>query len=117
MSGTSLDGLDIACCNFTFKNNTWEFSLLCAETVAYTPEFANELKNVANGSALELATIHNTFGRYCAEEVNKFVAKHNCKPAIIASHGQTIFHNPAKGYTTQIGCGATIAALTGITTI
>jgi anhydro-N-acetylmuramic acid kinase len=117
MSGTSLDGLDIACCDFTFVNNTWEFTLLCADTVAYTPQFATQLKNVANGSALELAMMHNTFGQYCADEVNKFVAKHNCKPSLIASHGQTIFHNPAKGYTTQIGCGATIAALTGITTV
>jgi anhydro-N-acetylmuramic acid kinase len=117
MSGTSLDGLDIACCDFTFVNNTWEFNLLCADTVTYTPQFATQLKNIANGSALELAMMHNTFGRYCADEVNKFVAKHNCKPKLIASHGQTVFHNPAKGYTTQIGCGATIAALTGITTV
>jgi len=117
MSGTSLDGLDIAYCNFTFKNNSWEFSLLNAETIAYTCELSNQLKNVAIGTALELAMMHTAFGRYCADEVNKFVAKHNCKPTLIASHGQTIFHNPAKGYTTQIGCGATIASLTGITTV
>jgi anhydro-N-acetylmuramic acid kinase len=117
MSGTSLDGLDIACCDFTFKNNSWDFSLLNAETIAYTSEFANKLKNIANGTALELAMMHTEFGRYCAEEVNKFVTKYNCKPTLIASHGQTIFHNPANGYTMQIGCGATIAALTGITTV
>jgi len=118
MSGTSLDGLDIALCKFTKTNEKWSYKLLQAKTIKYTDNiFIKELKNLYKSSAEELAFMHQKFGEKSAVEINKFLEKQKIKPEIIASHGHTIFHNPQKNYTTQIGCGATIAALTRIKTI
>ncbi len=117
MSGTSLDGLDIAHISFQKKDNKWLYELLNAETILYSPEYAFKIKNIGNLSALEYAIMHQQFGKFCADEVNKFKIKYHCKPELISSHGQTIFHNPEQGYTSQIGCGATIASITNITTI
>jgi anhydro-N-acetylmuramic acid kinase len=55
--------------------------------------------------------------RFIGQQVNTFLAKHQQSADAIASHGHTIFHQPQQGFTTQIGCGANIAAETGITTI
>jgi len=61
--------------------------------------------------------LHSLYGEFIAAQANQFLTKHHQKATYIASHGHTIFHRPELGFTTQIGCGATIAAHTGIDTI
>jgi anhydro-N-acetylmuramic acid kinase len=117
MSGTSLDGLDIAHCNFIFDDK-WHFNLMHHETVPYANIQKNELANLENESAINYALFHTEFGKLMGNEVNKFIKKNKITNVdFIASHGHTVFHQPKNNLTTQIGCGAQIAAATGIETI
>ncbi|MDZ4680402.1 MAG: anhydro-N-acetylmuramic acid kinase [Saprospiraceae bacterium] len=114
MSGSSLDGLDLAFCEMTFAEsgdlNTW--NLVAAETLPFSEPWKKTLAGLPAGSALQLAEAHAAFGEYVGELVNVFLEKHQLTPNFIASHGHTIFHYPDKRFTTQIGDGAAIAART-----
>ncbi len=117
MSGTSLDGLDLAYIKFNM-NNLQNFEILTAETIAYDTKWQTDLKNAYEMSAVELTHLDAQYGIYLGERINAFIKRHHIvKIDLIASHGQTIFHRPGAGYTTQIGSGAHINAVTGIKTI
>jgi len=117
MSGTSLDGLDIAQCTFEFREGKWNYEIERAMTYPYSQAWKDKLTDAEKLSGLDLMLLHNEYASLTANYVNLFLEGQ--KPAIdfIASHGQTIFHQPHKGFTLQIGNGACIAAQTGITTI
>jgi anhydro-N-acetylmuramic acid kinase len=119
MSGTSLDGLDIALCSFEHSNNTYTYTIHAAETVAYDQHLKSRLTNAQLLNGEELIQLDRTYGQYIGNQVNLFISKqHQCPPIdFIASHGHTIFHNPAASYTLQIGSGATIYASTQIPTL
>ena len=110
MSGTSLDGVDIACCNFQEENGHWEYAIVRAETIPYPAEWKARLQHLPQGSALELAQTNAAYGRYLGKLVQGFLAQYNLEVDLVASHGHTIFHQPAHGFTCQIGDGAAIAA-------
>lgn len=114
MSGTSLDGLDIACCRFEPAGDGWTYEILRAATLPYSSAWENRLRSVENGSALELALTHSDYGHYLGECVKTFLAQGSEHVDLIASHGHTIFHQPDKKLTFQLGSGAAIAAVTGI---
>lgn len=114
MSGTSLDGLDLAYIYFRVIDSKIEYKILYTETIPYTTQWSEKLKKVFFGTALDLVKINVDYGKYIGEAVNSFVKKFKIQQVdFVASHGQTIFHNPAEGYTCQIGSGATIAATCG----
>lgn len=118
MSGSSLDGLDIACCRFRLSpgrrgSEVINWSLLKAETIPFSGAWRERLASLPQGSARELALAHAQFGRYLGELVSGFLERNPIEPAFIASHGHTIFHFPEEGATLQIGDGAAIAAVTG----
>ncbi len=125
MSGSSLDGLDVANCRLetaweegVFLVKNWE--LLLADTLPFTPEWQKRLRQLPAASALDFCNAHAAFGHYLGELVNRFFKKKELPPAqvdLIASHGHTIFHEPAQGFTVQIGDGAAIAAATGCTVV
>jgi anhydro-N-acetylmuramic acid kinase len=120
MSGTSLDGLDIAHVQFRNYGNHSEFKLLNYKTFNYDSEFKNELSSATNLSVEELLRLDKKIGKEFAEYVNDFLNEfHIDRKNIraIASHGQTILHQPENGFTLQIGCGATIAFDTKIPVI
>jgi len=117
MSGTSLDGLDIAACYYEENIDKYQYKVIEVTTVNYSETWKNRLQSAENLSGRALQELHIDFARFCANEVNKFLKQHNLKPDFISSHGHTVFHQPQLGYTLQIGCGATIAAITGVTTI
>lgn len=117
MSGTSLDGLDMALVEFSMNSGTWSFDLKKARTARFSKEMYECLKNVYHASAFELAKLNHDYGVFCGEEVVKFLEGGKELPSLIASHGQTIFHRPDLGFTTQIGSGAAIAAISKIETI
>ncbi len=117
MSGTSLDGVDIAYCTFENKNNQWHYEIIEAETFPYTNKWQKRLKELENNNGLIFSLTHVEYGRLLGLLVKKFIKKYHLKIDYIASHGHTIFHQPEKKMTLQIGSGAAIAANSGISTI
>ena len=117
MSGTSLDGLDVAQCTFELSNNQWQYNIERAITYPYSDEWKKKLSEAEHLQGIDLMLLHNEFGKFSGQRVNQFLETSPIKIDFIASHGQTIFHQPDKGITLQIGNGAVIAATTGITTI
>jgi anhydro-N-acetylmuramic acid kinase len=117
MSGTSLDGLDIALCEFTGSGKSWKHSIIKGITLPYPNELKAILSNVQYGSAQDLAQTDAFFGRYCGKAVKLFLEQTNTSADFIASHGHTIFHQPNAGYTYQIGNGAYLSAEAGLPVI
>ena len=117
MWGSSLDGMDLALCQFNMKNGEvvhWE--LKQAGTLPFSREWQERLAALPAESAFELAHANADFGHYMAGLVQTFFAKNNLGATdvdLIASHGHTIFHEPEAGFSTQIGDGAFLAAVTG----
>lgn len=120
MSGTSLDGLDICYVTFRYEkegNNgagKWHYEIIKAEDEGYPQELKEKLGNAQNMNALDYALLHSDYGIYLGERVKAFMERNNVQPHIIASHGQTVFHQPSIRFTSQIGSGAGIAAETGV---
>jgi anhydro-N-acetylmuramic acid kinase len=114
MSGTSLDGVDLAHCTFEETDNGYSYNLGICETIPYPELWLNRLKTIPFASALEYAETHTAYGRYIGQLVLDFINKNEIYADFVASHGHTIFHNPAKHYTSQIGEGAAIAAGCGL---
>ena len=114
MSGTSLDGIDLAICTFT-KNQEWEYRIEKSNTLKYPIYWKSKLETLhtQNKATIEQANIQ--FGQYVGEIINVFLDGE--KIDFIASHGHTIFHQPENNYTLQIGCGKTISQATKTTTI
>ena len=116
MSGTSLDGLDLCCVHFDY-DGAWRYRIVKAESVDYPAELREKLATAQSMSALEYARLHSDYGLYLGEQVRDFVARNGLKVDLVASHGQTIFHQPGVRFTAQIGSGAGIAATCGIDTV
>lgn len=115
MSGTSVDGLDLAACRFLF-DQTWKFEVLKAVTLPYSHKWISRLATAAEISALDLAILNNDFGKFIGKKVARFCEDLQQKPDLVSSHGHTIFHQPHNGLTLQIGSGACIAAYSGLPT-
>tara|TARA_B100000900_G_scaffold412834_1_gene435423 strand:+ start:5829 stop:6872 length:1044 start_codon:yes stop_codon:yes gene_type:complete len=114
MSGTSLDGIDLAICSFN-KSKEWSFRIEKCTTVKYSKKWITILSNLHNSNKQNIVEKDIIYGKMIATEITNFLK--NDKIDFIASHGHTIFHQPEKKYTLQIGNGNTIANITGLTTI
>ena len=119
MSGSSLDGLDIAYVQLDEVRGKWEYQILAAECVPYSEEWRNRLANATSATVPEFLELDTDFGKYLGNSVNAFMAKHSLdhKVHFIASHGHTVYHSPSTATTGQIGNGAVIAAITGLPVI
>lgn len=109
MSGTSLDGTDLAACTFRFINNQWTYNIVAAETRAYPNDLKTELAGLYAMDARNFSRFHAYYGHYLGKLVAEFALKTKFQAEFVASHGHTIFHDPQTGYTAQIGDGAAIA--------
>lgn len=116
MSGTSLDGVDLALCRFRFENDPPAFELLRAETVPYDTAWQEHLAALPHASALDLAHAHVAFGETLGKMAADFIQRHNITEPVlaVASHGHTIFHQPDKKLSFQLGSGAALAVAAGI---
>ncbi|MDQ1096990.1 MULTISPECIES: anhydro-N-acetylmuramic acid kinase [Chryseobacterium] len=118
MSGTSLDGLDICFAEFEKAGTTWTFRILQAETVAYSEDWENKLRNAIQLSSEDLLELHSEYGFYLGKKAKEFIDKHQLENiSLIASHGHTVFHQPQKRFTLQIGDGRAIKLETGLPVI
>lgn len=112
MSGTSLDGVDLAHIHFTLHDGIWDFKILEAETVAYDTEWFNRLKNAVQFSQSALIQLNKEYTNLSAEIINNFISKYKIKNLdAVCSHGHTILHQPQNGFTLQIGNLPKIAKL------
>ena len=117
MSGTSFDGLDIALCEFEGIGDTISYKILKTDTISYTAVQKNKLRSLPYLHVENYFKLHHQFGKFIGIEVMKFLKNIPVKPMAIASHGHTVFHQPQKGFSTQIGCGASICAQTNISVV
>ncbi|MBC7655134.1 MAG: anhydro-N-acetylmuramic acid kinase, partial [Oligoflexus sp.] len=131
MSGTSLDGLDIALCNIMGFGKSTKVQLLAFETISYPADFKNTVKKICFIKDVDLeqiCLINKGIAQLHAKYINAFLAKNkyqNNQIDLIASHGQTIYHSSAKlrnvddfgNATFQIGDADQIAVNTGIITL
>jgi anhydro-N-acetylmuramic acid kinase len=117
MSGTSLDGLDLALCDFWKENQKFGYNIIKTETISYPQELQRKLGEIFESSALQFCQTEVAFSHFMAQCVNQFLEKTEKQPHYIAAHGHTVFHQPKTGLTKQIGSGAILAAKTGISTI
>lgn len=116
MSGTSLDGLDIANIKFSYDNH-WKYEIVHCKTISYSEGLLKQLKNANELSSLELLKLDHLYGKWIGEQAKQFMDFHHISPDLIASHGHTIFHQPEIGLTHQIGDGNEIMNKTGVKTI
>ena len=73
MSGTSLDGLDVALCEFKTENSITEFKLTASETFLYEPMWKERLQNAFDATAEQYFKLHSLYGQFIAEKINLFL--------------------------------------------
>ncbi len=117
MSGTSLDGIDLALCRFSEENKKYSYYILHAETVPLPEKWITILRNPFGLSAPDLARLNLEFGTILGDMAKSFLEGKQEKADLIASHGHTLFHEPENGFTFQLGHGAAIAHASGIDTV
>jgi len=115
MSGTSLDGLDLCYSRFSENAGKWNFKILKSETIPYPEIWENKLRNAFYLSSPELLALNSEYGFYLGQKAEEFIKKNKIeKLDVISSHGHTVFHQPEKKFTLQIGDGRAIKLVTGI---
>jgi len=119
MSGSSLDGLDIVYVHLEEVRGKWAFDIKYADCVPYTQEWIEKLQHAQQLPVPEFLKLNTSYGKYLSDQVNRFIEDNNIHHQVhfIASHGHTVFHDPANHTTYQIGDGATIAAITSLPVI
>lgn len=104
MSGTSLDGVDLAHIQFSIADNKWNFNLLECETVAYSQQWVNTLKTAVDFSQEQLEKLNKDYTVLLGGIIFNFIQKHKIENLdAVCSHGHTILHQPQNGFTLQIG--------------
>lgn len=113
MSGSSLDGLDIAVVKF----NDTEWAIIDTIALPYSQIWEDRLRNYYTLSALEYITLKYEYAHYIGKELKSALFKSQNKVDYISFHGHTLVHNPSAGFTEQIGNGGIIAGITGVSTL
>ena len=116
MSGSSLDGLDIAFAEFHENAGKWNFEWRQCDCYGYTEEWKSRLSNATTLNAFDYQMLHVEYGHYLGRQVNRFMEQYDLhyQVGLVASHGHTSFHMPSRGMTAQLGDGAAITAETGL---
>ncbi len=118
MSGTSMDGLDIAHVTLEEKEGgKWAYKINVAKTVAYHEKWRLRLSKLRHQNSLIFYKTDRFYGQYIGEQVKVFIDEHNLEVDLISSHGHTVFHQPDKNISVQVGDGNSIYAYTGIPTV
>jgi anhydro-N-acetylmuramic acid kinase len=117
MSGTSVDGLDIVAVEFKKINHVWKYRVIKAISVDYSSELRHRLLDCILASGEELVLLDLELGQFIGKCVVEFMKDLGNRIDLIASHGHTVYHQPEKGMTKQIGDGQSILNFTRTKTI
>ncbi len=111
MSGTSLDGIDLANVSFTMDDE-WSFKIHQSETIQYPPNWQQKLRELTSFSLQELKDLDKKYTIYLSEVINEFISKNQLANIdAVCSHGHTALHQPHNGITYQIGNLPVLASL------
>jgi len=114
MSGTSLDGVDVASCVFSEKD-TWQFVIEKSETIQYSASWRKKLAEAHTLTAEKLVALDVAYGKFLGSVCRDFIVRYKIRRVdFIASHGHTVFHQPENGFTFQIGNGNALHAAAGL---
>lgn len=103
MSGTSLDGIDLAYIHFK-KDKKWSYNIICAQTVAYDTEWETKLRNGVEYATVQLECLNASYTQLLSEVIKTFIEKNQLiNIDAVCSHGHTILHQPENKLTLQIG--------------
>ncbi|MBF2709509.1 anhydro-N-acetylmuramic acid kinase [Flavobacterium soyangense] len=112
MSGTSLDGIDLAHIQFRLKNQKWAFEILESETIGYSQSWIKHLKLAVDYPETKLEKLDTAYTKFLATIISNFIEKYKIENLdAVCSHGHTILHQPEKGLTLQIGNLSEISSL------
>ena len=117
MSGSSMDGTDLACCDLAWDGYRWSYRIVAAETIPYGPKLRSKLQEACRWKTEQIEALDRLLGLHYASLLNDFHARHGLVPDFIASHGHTILHDPGQGVTWQAGNGPVMAEATGIVVV
>lgn len=117
MSGTSLDGIDLAVVHFIYEDR-WSFEVEAAATLPYSNQWVAYLQEAAHLSFSAIQQLDEKYTIYLANQINSFLNDHpTVNIDFISSHGHTVLHQPEKQLTYQIGNLPVLAKLTRQTVI
>ncbi len=117
MSGSSMDGLDAALCQFKFSNQSIHYKILQTKTFSYSPQIIRLLQTIRNTSALSLFEQDVLYSQWIGKKLNQWISNNHLKANAIAFHGHTVFHYPEKGFSVQLGNAHQLAAITHLPVI
>ena len=118
MSGSSLDGLDLALVDFEIEDGRiYDWKLKAVEEIHYDEKLRSRLLDASNIDAKSFCTLDHDLGLFFGASVKSFIDKNSANIDFIASHGHTVFHFPERGFSTQIGNPACIRAKTNLKVI
>ncbi len=117
MSGSSLDGLDLAFCQFNEHEGSLKWEIRDVLMIPYSDQWFESLKSAPTLSGFDLMQLDAAFGDFIGEQTKELIRTRGWVADYVASHGHTVFHEPSFGFTTQIGSGAHISFRTGLDTI
>ena len=118
MSGTSLDGVDLAHICFKIKEKKWSFDIQECETISYSENWVQSLKLAVDYSEEKLTQLNLDYTKLLASIISEFIHKNKIENLdAVCSHGHTILHQPQNGFTLQIGNLPEIVKLIGQTIV
>jgi anhydro-N-acetylmuramic acid kinase len=118
MSGTSLDGIDLAHLYFSIESGNWTYKIGISQTIPYPSIWLNKLKDAVHFSEKELHELNDEYTAFLGKTIKNFIENHKIEYIdAVCSHGHTILHQPQNGFTLQIGNLPKIAEIIGKTVV
>jgi anhydro-N-acetylmuramic acid kinase len=118
MSGTSLDGIDLAHLYFSIESGNWTYKIGICQTIPYPIVWLNKLKDAVHFYEKELQELDNEYTDFLGNTVKKFIENYKIEFIdAVCSHGHTILHQPQNGFTLQIGNLPKIGKIIGKTVV
>lgn len=117
MSGSSLDGLDVCYCRFEQSGEVWSFKLLLAETFVLPEALTRKLGTADSLASGELLALDVEYGEWIGAQLKGWIQKNHLLPLVMGIHGHTVFHNPDRKISIQIGSGLMISSITGLAVV